>query len=50
MVLPLLMSVGLPALAGSGALAGLGAFGTTLAGMSVPALAGIPTIIWFRTR
>jgi hypothetical protein len=41
MVLPLLMSVGLPALAGSGALAGLGAFGTTLAGMSVPALAGI---------
>jgi hypothetical protein len=33
--------MGLPALAGSGALAGLGAFGTTLAGMSVPALAGI---------
>lgn len=41
MVLPLLFSMGLPALAGSGALAGLGAFGTTLAGMSVPALAGI---------
>lgn len=41
MVLPLLFSLGLPALAGSGALAGLGAFGTTLAGMSVPALAGI---------
>jgi len=39
MVLPLLMSVGLPALAGSGVLTG--ALGTTLAGMSVPALAGI---------
>lgn len=41
MVLPLLFSLGLPALAGSGALAGMGAFGTALAGMSVPALAGI---------
>jgi len=37
MVLPLLMSIGLPALAGSGALAGI----PFLAGMSAPALAGI---------
>jgi hypothetical protein len=35
MVLPLLFSMGLPALAGTGAL------GATLATMSVPALAGI---------
>ena len=35
MVLPLLLSLGLPAIAGSGAL------GMTLAGLSVPALAGI---------
>ena len=37
MVLPLLMSIGLPALAGSGALTGI----PFLAGMSAPALAGI---------
>jgi len=41
MVLPLLFSLGLPALAGSGALAGLGGLGAALGGMSVPALAGI---------
>ena len=35
MVLPLLFSMGLPALAGTGAL------GATLGAMSVPALAGI---------
>ena len=35
MVLPLLFSIGLPALAGTGAL------GATLGAMSVPALAGI---------
>ena len=37
MVLPLLMSIGLPALAGSGAFAGT----PFLAGMSAPALAGM---------
>jgi hypothetical protein len=40
MVLPILFGLGLPALAGSGAIAGT-ALGATLAGMSVPALAGI---------
>lgn len=43
MVLPLLLGMGLPALAGSGALAGLGAFGTTLSGLSAPVLAGLGT-------
>ncbi len=41
MALPLLLGFGLPALAGSGALAGLGAAGTFLGGLSAPTLAGI---------
>lgn len=40
MVLPLLLSLGLPALAGSTAIAGT-AFGTFLGGFSAPALAGL---------
>ena len=41
MALPLLLGFGLPALAGSGALASLGAAGTFLGGLSAPTLAGI---------